>query len=88
MPRDSFHWLDVDEIALRLFEANPSVDPLTIRFTDLRRTVEALPGFEPQPGHPVNEKILETIQRLWNEEREDAADRAAGRATSADDDDD
>ena len=87
MANDTFHWLDVEEIGLRLFAAHPVIDPLTVRFTELRRMIEGLKGFAPEAGHPVNEKILETVQRLWNEEREDAADRAAGRPTPADDDD-
>lgn len=66
-------WLDVDRIGEALFEAHPKVDPLTLRFVELRRLVEALPGFTPDPKHPVNEKILETIQMAWHEEREDVA---------------
>lgn len=68
------HWLDVEDIALRLLEEHPDVDPLSVRFTDLKKMVEALPDFEEQPGHPVNEKILETIQVTWYEEKTDAAD--------------
>ena len=30
-----------------------------------------LPGFREEPGHPVNEKILEHIQKFWIEARED-----------------
>lgn len=71
MPPRTFHWLDVDDIAEALFKAHRDRDPLAIRFTDLRRLVEALPGFHAQPGHPVNEKILETIQMRWHEERTD-----------------
>lgn len=72
MPSDSFHWLDVDRIAEELADAHPSRDPLSVRFTELREMVTALPGFAEQPGHPVNEKILETIQMKWREERGDA----------------
>ncbi|GMV26027.1 MAG: hypothetical protein AMXMBFR58_20580 [Phycisphaerae bacterium] len=71
---DSFGWLDVDEIGERLFLAFPDRDPFSVRFTELRRLVESLPGFEPDPDHPVNEKILETIQARWHEAREDLAD--------------
>lgn len=71
MPQ-TLHWLDVEEIALSLLEAHPTVDPLGVRFTELRRMVEALPGFKPQADHPVNEKILETIQAMWHEEKQDA----------------
>ena len=67
---DSFGWLDVDEIAIRLHEAHPKTDPLTLRFTALRALVETLEGFTPDPDHPVNEKILETIQMAWHDERE------------------
>jgi FeS assembly protein IscX len=68
----TFHWLDVDLIGEKLAEAHPSRDPLTVRFVELRRLVEALPGFKEQPGHPVNERILETIQQQWHEEYTDA----------------
>ena len=71
MTHKHFHWLDVDEIGLRLHNAHPGLDPLTVRFTKLRRLVEQLAGFREEPGHPVNEKILETIQQRWHEERED-----------------
>ncbi|MFM9958223.1 MAG: Fe-S cluster assembly protein IscX [Phycisphaerales bacterium] len=68
----SFHWLDVDRIAEELADAHPARDPLSVRFTELRELVKALPGFVERPGHPVNEKILETIQMKWREERGDA----------------
>jgi len=69
----TFHWLDVDLIAERLAEAHPGRDPLTVRFPELRDLVRGLAGFVEQPGHPVNERILETIQMKWLEEREDLA---------------
>ncbi|MDX2148262.1 MAG: Fe-S cluster assembly protein IscX [Planctomycetota bacterium] len=74
--RNSFGWLDVDVIAEQLAERHPSVDPLTLRFVALRGLVQALPGFTPDPAHPVNEKILEAIQAAWIDEREDRADDA------------
>ena len=80
-PRDTFHWLDVDRIAEELHAVHPERDPLIVRFLELRNLVRRLPGFEEQPGHPVNERILETIQMRWLEEREDAG-------TSNDDDQD
>lgn len=69
----SFGWLDVQRIAEELADRHPTTDPYTVRFTDLRTLVEALPGFEPDPKHPVNEKILETIQVNWADEREGLA---------------
>jgi FeS assembly protein IscX len=66
----SFGWLDVQRIGEELADRHPKTDPYSVRFTELRSLVEALPGFEPDPNHPVNEKILETIQSNWVEERE------------------
>lgn len=68
---NTFGWLDVQRIAEELADRHPDTDPYAVRFTDLRRLVEAIPGFEPDPKHPVNEKILETIQVNWADERED-----------------
>ncbi len=68
---NTFHWLDVQRIAEELADAHPGVKPYAVTFVDLRLMVEALGGFEPQPEHPVNERILEEIQRLWHEEAED-----------------
>lgn len=72
MPDKTFHWLDVDVIGEKLAHAHPQRDPLSVRFVELRRLVEALPGFAERPGHPVNERILETIQQRWHEEFTDA----------------
>ena len=62
-------WTDTREIAIALAEANPDVDPLTVRFTDLHAWVCALPGFADLPGRS-GEKILEAIQMAWIEEVE------------------
>jgi FeS assembly protein IscX len=71
---ESFGWLDVREIAELLAETHPARNPLAVRFTELKSLVEGLPGFEADPKHPVNEKILETIQAYWNEEHLDLVD--------------
>lgn len=65
----TFGWLEVDRIAEALNIAHPAVDPYGVRFTALRAMVQGLAGFKEEPGHPVNEKILETIQAAWIEER-------------------
>jgi FeS assembly protein IscX len=70
----TFGWTDIEEIAIALHEAHPGVDPFVVTFPELRKMVEALAGFEPEPDHPVNEQILEAIQVAWQEENEDAAD--------------
>lgn len=62
-------WTDVYDIAIELSEAHESVDPLTVRFTDLKKWVEELDGFDDDPNH-CGEKILEAIQQAWIEELE------------------
>lgn len=60
-------WTDSLEIALALIDAHPDVDPKTVRFTDLREWVMALPEFEDDPAH-CGERVLEAIQLAWMEE--------------------
>jgi FeS assembly protein IscX len=60
-------WTDTADIAIALFDAHPDVDPLKVRFTDLREWVLALPGFDDDPAH-CGEKILEAIQMAWIDE--------------------
>ena len=62
-------WIDVNEIAIELYEKFPTVDPQNLLFTDLRKWVLELEGFEDEPLK-CNEKILEAIQMLWIEERD------------------
>ena len=65
----SFKWTDVREIAIELEDAHPDADVVNLRFTDLWKWVQALPGFADDPNKS-NEKILEAIQAAWLEERE------------------
>lgn len=60
-------WTDVEEIGIRLLEAHPEVDPLTVRFTDLYQWVLGLDGFTGDPKES-NEKKLEAIQMAWYDE--------------------
>lgn len=63
-------WLDAEDLGLSLYEAHPDIDPLTVRFTDLHKSVLALPDFEDDPGKS-NEGKLEAIQMAWYEEWKD-----------------
>lgn len=65
-------WTDAEDIALVLVERFPGVDPLTLRFTDLRERVLALDGFDDDPM-ASNEPKLEAIQMAWYEEVKDAS---------------
>jgi FeS assembly protein IscX len=60
-------WIDSEDIAIALHEKFSSVDPLTVRFTDLREKVMQLDGFDDDPKSS-NEPKLEAIQMAWYEE--------------------
>ena len=60
-------WTDSRDIAIALAAARPDVDPNRVLFTDLRRWVLELPGFDDDPNHS-GEKILEAIQMAWIDE--------------------
>ena len=63
-------WRDSREIGERLFEKYDTLDPLTVRFTDLHKWVVALPEFSDDPK-ASNEGVLEKIQMKWHEEYQD-----------------
>ena len=60
-------WIDAEDIAIALVDKLPNVDPLTVRFTDLRAHVLALEDFDDDPK-TSNEPKLEAIQMAWYEE--------------------
>ena len=60
-------WTDAEDIGIALVEKFPDVDPLTVRFTDLREKVLALDEFDDDPK-TSNEPKLEAIQMAWYEE--------------------
>jgi FeS assembly protein IscX len=62
-------WTDIHDIAAELEEAHPEADVVNLRFTDLWKWVQELPGFSDDPVKS-NEKILEAIQAAWLEERD------------------
>ena len=60
-------WLDAEDIAIALHGKYPDVDPLTVRFTDMREKILGLEGFDDDPK-TSNEPKLEAIQMAWHEE--------------------
>jgi FeS assembly protein IscX len=64
-------WTDSETIGIELAGKFPGVDPLTIRFTELRDKVMALDGFD-DDAKTSNEAKLEAIQMAWYEEWKDA----------------
>ncbi len=68
---DGLTWEDTEEIGIALHEKLPDVDPLEVRFTDLRQWVVGLDGFTDDPK-ASNEKRLEAIQMAWLDEYQNA----------------
>ncbi len=68
-------WTSSEDIGIALLAKYPSLDPLTVRFTDLREKVIGLDGFDDDP-RASNEAKLEAIQMAWYEEWKDARDEA------------
>ena len=64
-------WTDTEDVGIELHERFPELDPLTVRFTDLRRWVCELDDFDDEPG-ASNEAKLEAIQMAWLEEYREA----------------
>lgn len=60
-------WTDTFDVAAALYDKFPDVDPVTVRFTQLRQWVLELDGFSDLPERS-GEKILEAIQQAWIEE--------------------
>jgi FeS assembly protein IscX len=67
---EKLDWPQVEDIGYALWQAEPQLNPLTVRFTDLRDKILALPGFLGAQDR-CNEKILEAIQMAWLEEFQD-----------------
>lgn len=63
-------WTDAEGIGIALLDAHPGVDPLTVRFTQLREWVLQLPSFSDDPASS-NEGRLEAVQMAWYEEWKD-----------------
>ncbi|MFN3325242.1 MAG: Fe-S cluster assembly protein IscX [Bryobacteraceae bacterium] len=63
-------WDDIEDIGIALYEKYPDTDPLTVRFTDLRKWVTELEEFNDDPM-ASNEAKLEAIQMAWLEEWKD-----------------
>lgn len=61
-----FTWDQAEEIAEVLADNHPGLNPLQVRFTDLRQWVIDLDEFGDEPGASTEGK-LEAIQMAWSE---------------------
>ncbi len=69
----SLTWTDARELGELLYERYDTLNPLTVRFSDLHKWVLDLEGFEGDPK-ASNEKLLEGIQMAWYAEWQDGQD--------------
>ncbi|WP_239326417.1 Fe-S cluster assembly protein IscX [Snodgrassella gandavensis] len=60
-------WTDIHRIAEELADRHEDIDPVNIRFTQLRELILALPEFDDKPEH-CGERILEAVQQAWIDE--------------------
>lgn len=63
-------WNDAEDLGMALYERFPTLDPLTVRFTELHQWVCEMPGFIGKPDESTEAK-LEAIQMAWLEEWKD-----------------
>lgn len=61
-------WTDSLAIAEELYDKEPDLDPVTLRLSELRDRVLALPDFDDDP-EASNEPKLEAILQAWIDER-------------------
>ncbi len=61
-------WTDALTIAEELYDNEPDLDPVTLRLSELRDRVLALPDFDDDPM-ASNEAKLEAILQAWIDER-------------------
>ena len=62
-------WTDVQRIAEELYDRDPDLNPVTVRFTDMHQWSCELEDFDDDP-EGSNEQILEAILMKWIEEYE------------------
>ena len=63
-----YKWTDARELAEELYDNEPELDPVTLRLSELRERVLALPDFDDDP-EASNERVLEAILQAWIDER-------------------
>lgn len=86
MAKQKLKWTDTEEIAFRLIDEHPQMDPLRVRFTDLHKFITGLSDFSDNPKKST-EKILEDIQMRWYEERQEMEDELGPVQASTEDED-
>lgn len=66
----TLNWSTAENIGVALYDKFPTVDPKTVRFTDMHKWITDLDGFDDDPARS-NEAKLEAIWAFWHGEWED-----------------
>jgi FeS assembly protein IscX len=66
-------WDDVEDVAFRLIDEHPQVDPSRLAIATVVDMVRALPDFGEATKKPSKDTV-EAIQERWAEERDDMVD--------------
>lgn len=79
-------WTDTEDIAFKLIDLYPTMDPMRLRLADLQKKIVALPDFGDDPKKS-SDSILESIQTTWFDERADMEDELGPLVAVTDDED-
>ena len=73
MAKMKLKWANTEDLAFRLIDEYPSLDPMSLKLTDIQKKVSNLPEFS-DDVKKGKDTILEEIQKRWYEERSDMED--------------
>jgi len=73
MPIQKLKWSDSEDIAFLLIDKYPSVDPMRLSLDEVQKRAAALTELKGISGKP-SDGVIETIQKVWFEERADMED--------------
>jgi FeS assembly protein IscX len=73
MAKMKLKWTNTEDLAFRLIDEYPSLDPRSVKLSEIQKYITKLPEFSDDPKKG-KEAILEEIQNRWFEERSDMED--------------
>ncbi len=85
MGKQKLKWSDSEDIAFLLIDRYPSVDPTKLSLEEIKRRASALPDLKGAAGKP-SDGVIESIQKVWFEERSDMEDELGPFEVEATDD--
>ncbi|MBN8554690.1 MAG: Fe-S cluster assembly protein IscX [Deltaproteobacteria bacterium] len=80
-------WANTEDLAFRLIDEYPAIDPMSLKLSDIQKRVANLPEFS-DDVKKGKDPILEDIQKRWFEERSDMEDELGPMESAPRDDED